>query len=90
MNLTAEAKEWKPKIGWMGPWGGIGLWNQPDIEDGRTGARLGAWEAECSVWSAANLWLNQARSSFLRYWKAKNFLLECQKHDWFFSFFYVN
>jgi hypothetical protein len=25
-NLMAAAKEWRPKMGWMGPWGGMGPW----------------------------------------------------------------
>jgi hypothetical protein len=24
--LMAAAKEWRPKMGWMGPWGGMGSW----------------------------------------------------------------
>jgi hypothetical protein len=24
--LMTAAKEWRPKIGWMGPWGGMGPW----------------------------------------------------------------
>jgi len=24
--LMAAAKEWRPKMGWMGPWGGMGPW----------------------------------------------------------------
>jgi hypothetical protein len=33
--LMAAAKEWRPRMGWMGPWGGMGPWKSHGMMGGQ-------------------------------------------------------
>jgi hypothetical protein len=33
--LMTAAKEWRPKMGWMGPWGGMGSWRSHGMMGGQ-------------------------------------------------------
>ena len=39
-NLMTAAKEWRPKMGWMGPWGGMGPWRGHGMMGGQMGGQM--------------------------------------------------
>ena len=57
--LMAAAKEWKPRMGWMGPWGGMGSW-RGSRHDGRTNARGDALEALSLRNAVSSVWRTHA------------------------------